>query len=194
MKKRFFILAMLLIGSMGVANAQFLNLGLKVGYSTTSVDALINNVSTEVQNANVNFLRQCDLGLMVRLNIGSRFYLQPEANFSISSVWSEQDSTADFMTVVNHAMDSLQSVNLSIPALVGFKLVDIENFMAIRLFAGPEFYTTFETASNSGFNFEDFAILAGVGVDLLNFLYVDARVNYTFSGDFFYRVGVGVMF
>jgi len=193
MKKRIFVLSLLIISTMGIANAQFMRLGLKLGYSTTSVDELVNNVTTEVQNANVDFLRQCDLGLMVRFNIGSRLYIQPEANFSISSVWGS-DSTADFMTVFNNALDSLQSINLSVPILVGFKLIDIENFMALRLFAGPEFYTTIETASNGGFNFKDYAIVAGAGIDLINFIYVDARVNYSLSGDLFYRFGVGLMF
>ena len=195
MKKRLFVLVILIAGTMGMANAQFFRLGLKVGYSTASIDELINNVSTEVQNANVDFLRQCDAGLMLRLNFGSRLYVQPEANFSISSVWSGVDSTADFFSTLSSAFDSLQSVNLSVPILVGFKIIDIENFLALRAFAGPEFYTSFETVSNGSFNFENYTVVGGLSIDLINFIYVDARVNYSLtSGDLFYKLGVGLMF
>jgi len=201
MKTRFLTLMLLVASSIGIANAQFLQMGLKLGYTSSSIDAIYNDVSSEVQNFSTEFLQKCDLGLMVRLKFGGHIYLQPEANFSISSVWSNVDSANTFMERLGTAFDSLQSVNLAVPVLLGLKIIDIEDFLALRAFVGPEFYTSIKTAGDDArnFDFKEFvdnaSLVAGAGVDLFNFIYVDGRVNYLVKEDkVFFRLGLGLLF
>ncbi|MBO4307188.1 MAG: hypothetical protein J5848_02615 [Bacteroidales bacterium] len=194
MKKQIITLLLILCGTVMTANAQFLQLGLKLEYSTATIDQMIGDVQTEVSDFSTEFLQQCDLGLMFRLKFGRIVYLQPEANFSISSVWDSVDNADNFMDKIITSFDKLQQVNLSVPILLGFRLIQIEDFMALRIFAGPEFYTSIETATSGNFNFNDYSILAGVGIDLLNLLYVDARVTRFSDGNLFYRAGVGLIF
>ena len=65
MKKKFFIL-LLLAGVFAVpVKAQFLQMGLKLQYSTESVDDMINNVQSEVQNFSTDFLKGCEAGVLL---------------------------------------------------------------------------------------------------------------------------------
>lgn len=195
MKKRFFIL-LLLVGVFAVpAKAQFMQMGLKLQYSTESVDDMINNVQNEVQNFSTDFLKGCEAGVLLRINVGRFVTIQPEANFSIGSIWDSVDAQSDFIGSAVAAFQNVQTVNLSVPVLAAAHLIDIEKLADIRVFAGPEFYTTIKGASEEGgIDFSKYSLVFGVGVDLFDILYVDGRISRYSSGDMFYRLGVGLLF
>lgn len=194
MKKRFLILAFLLAAVCIPARAQLFQMGLKLQYSSSSVDDMINNVTNEVQNFSTEFLKGCEAGLLLRVNVGRLITIQPEANFSIGSIWDSVDAQSDFISSAVTAFQNVQTVNLSVPVLAAVHLVDIDRLIDLRIFAGPEFYTTLKGASDSGMDFSKYSILAGVGVDLFDILYVDARVARYSKGDMYYRLGVGLLF
>lgn len=195
MRKGIVIMIVVLAAMCGTANAQALQLGLKLQYSTTSIDEAVSGITEEVNNFSTDFFKQCDAGLMARISLGPVF-LQPEANFSLSSVWDSVDAQDDFFSAAMTVFNEVQHVNLNIPVLVGLKLIDLDKFVAIRVFAGPEFYTSIDVVSDGGFKLDDYSIVGGVGVDLLGFIYVDGRVNKMLKGDsgMFFRVGVGLLF
>ena len=195
MKKQILIL-ILMLGAVAIpARAQLFQMGLKLQYSSESVDNMINNVTSEVQNFSTEFLKGCEAGLLLRVNVGRFITIQPEANFSIGSIWDSVDAQSDFISSTITAFQNVQTVNLSVPVLAAVHLVDIERLVDLRVFAGPEFYTTIKGAtSESGMDFSKYSILAGVGVDLFDIIYVDARVARYSKGDMYYRLGVGLLF
>lgn len=195
MKKRVLILAFLLVAVCIPARAQLFQMGLKLQYSSESVDDMINNVTSEVQNFSTDFLKGCEAGLLLRVNIGRLITIQPEANFSIGSIWDSVDAQTDFISSTITAFQNVQTINLSVPVLAAVHLIDLEKLLDLRVYAGPEFYTTIKGATEEGgMDFGKYSILAGVGVDLFDVLYVDARVARYSKGEMFYRLGVGLLF
>lgn len=195
MKKRTFVFVLLLAAVVIPARAQLFQMGLKLQYSSASVDDMINNVSSEVENFSTEFLKGCEAGLLLRVNIGRLITIQPEANFSIGSIWDSVDAQTDFIASAMTAFQNVQTVNLSVPVLAAVHLIDLEKLVDLRVFAGPEFYTTIKGAtSDSGMDFSKYSLIAGVGVDLFDVLYVDARVARYSEGEMFYRLGVGLLF
>ena len=195
MKKRIIIL-LLLVGSITFsAKAQLFQMGLKLQYSSESVDEMVNSVNREVQNFSTEFLKGCEGGLLLRVNIGRLITIQPEANFSISSIWDTVDAPSDFISSTLAAFQNVQTVNLSVPVLAAVHLIDIEKLVDLRVFAGPEFYTTIKGATEEGgMDFSKYSLIFGVGVDLFDILYVDGRVARFSEGDMYYRLGVGLLF
>lgn len=195
MKKRTFVFVLLLAAVVIPARAQLFQMGLKFQYSSASVDDMINNVSSEVENFSTEFLKGCEAGLMLRVNLGRLITVQPEANFSIGSLWDTVDAQGDFISATMTAFENVQTVNLSVPVLAAVHLVDIDKLLGLRLFVGPEFYTTIKGAtSGGGMDFSKYSLIAGVGIDLFDVLYVDARVARFSEGEMYYRIGLGLLF
>ena len=192
--KKTLLFLLLVCGMMMPAKAQLFQMGMKLQYSSESVDDMVNSVSNEAQNFSTDFLKGCEGGLFLRLNVGRWITVQPEANFSIGSVWDSVDAQDNFFNAAMAAFSNVQTVNLSVPVLVSLHLLDIEKTMDIRVFAGPEFYTTVKGASEEGMDFSKYSLIAGVGIDLLDVIYVDARVARYSEGDLYYRVGLGLLF
>lgn len=194
MKKIIAILVFACLSIGGEVNAQFLKKGIKLEYSAPSIDDMLSKVREEVDDFSTAFFKQCDAGLLLRLNFGKVFYIQPEVNFSIASVWDSVAAQETFFSKLSTTFEQMKGVNLSVPVLFGAKLLGENNFFSLRLFVGPEFYTTIKTVEGLGFNYRDFSLVAGLGFDLFTFIYVDGRISYMSSGDIYYRLGVGFLF
>ncbi len=195
MKKQIVVLALMLAGTIGIAQAQLMQMGVKLQYSTSSLDEMFNDVNTQVENFSTEFLKGCDIGVMARVNVGRWISVQPEVNFSISSVWDSVDAQVSLIDQVTEAFGSIESVNISVPVLVGVHLLDFQEMAALRIFVGPEFYTTIKSASeDEAFDFSRYSLIAGVGIDLLKVAYLDARVVRYSGGTMSYRLGLGLLF
>ena len=192
--KKVFIVTLLLTATLLPARAQFMKMGLKLQYSTVSIDEMVSSVQTEYQNFSTDFLKGCEAGVLLRLNIGRWITVQPEANFSIASVWDSVDAQGDFISSALTAFENVQTVNLSIPVLAAARLVSLENLMDVRVYAGPEFYTTVKGVKDEGIDFAKYSLIIGVGVDLFGAFYIDGRVTKPSGGDMLYSVGLGVLF
>ena len=124
MKKYLFFIAFL--ATMLIpARAQLLQMGLKLQYSTASIDEMVSSVKDEYQNFSTDFLRGCEAGLLLRINVGRWITIQPEANFSIGSVWDTVDALTDFISAAMSAFENVQTVNLSIPVLAAVRLLGL---------------------------------------------------------------------
>ena len=194
MKKQIVVLALMMAVALIPARAQLFQMGIKLQYSTSTFDEMVSSVNETYQNFTTDFLRGCDGGLLLRINVGRWITIQPEANFSISSVWDSVDAQSDFIGSVFAAFQNVQTVNLSVPVLASVHLVDIEKMADVRVFAGPEFYTNIKGATESGMDFSKFSVVFGVGVDLLDIIYVDGRIVKYKEGDMFFRLGLGLLF
>lgn len=174
--------------------AQVIQMGLKFQYSTKTVEDMYSDIQYEYNNFSTEFLKKCDAGLLLRINIGRWITIQPEANFSISSVWDSVDAQGDFLSAMTYAFQNINQVRMDIPVLASLHLVNLKKVLHLRLFAGPEFSTTIKGASNNNIDFSKYSIVAGVGVDLIDVIYVDARIFRPFDGELAYRLGVGLLF
>ena len=87
MKKRIIVLLLIACGMFVPVRAQVIQMGLKFQYSTKTVEDMYSDIQYEYNNFSTEFLKKCDAGLLLRINIGRWITIQPEANFSISSVW-----------------------------------------------------------------------------------------------------------
>lgn len=193
MKKYLFFIAFL--ATMLIpARAQLLQMGLKLQYSTASIDEMVSSVKDEYQNFSTDFLRGCEAGLLLRINVGRWITIQPEANFSIGSVWDTVDAQTDFISAAMSTFENVQTVNLSIPVLAAVRLVELEKLLSVRLFAGPEFYTNIKNVSSEGVDFAKYSLVFGAGIDFLGAIYVDGRVTKPSGGDMTYSLGVGLIF
>lgn len=193
MKKYLFFIAFL--ATMLIpARAQLLQMGLKLQYSTASIDEMVSSVKDEYQNFSTDFLRGCEAGLLLRINVGRWITIQPEANFSIGSVWDTVDAQTDFISAAMSTFENVQTVNLSIPVLAAVRLVELEKLLSVRLFAGPEFYTNIKNVSSEGVDFAKYSLVFGAGIDLLGAIYVDGRITKPSGGEMTYSLGVGLIF
>ena len=130
----------------------------------------------------------------MRLNVGRWITIQPEANFSVGSVWDSVEAADNFIDKVVTTFNNVQTVNLSVPVLAAIHLVEIEKMVGIRAFLGPEFHTTVKGARDANVDFANYSFIAGIGIDLLGFLNVDGRVALTKDNPMSYRLGVGLLF
>lgn len=191
--KRFVLSLIAVVCLMGSVRAQVFQFGVKLQYASKSVIELRNEVFYDVQHNATRFIKDSELGLLARFNIW-RFSIQPEANFSIASVWDSVDNEDNFFDRCGEAFKNLETVNMSIPVLVGFKLFDVNDFFEMRLFAGPEFYATIKGIQDKGFDVSNYSFVAGMGFDLLDLFYIDARYSRYSKGENYYRLGIGFVF
>jgi len=187
--KKMFLLAVLLL-SVTFMNAQ-LNFGIKAGYnssltldnlsSVTSGDYDLTDVKSELNNG-------FHAGAWAR--IGGKFYVQPEALYSIQNKnyqFTMQDAMNQDVTV-----DKLVSFStIDVPLLVGYKLLD-KKMANLRVFAGPKFrlnagseisFTGLTDANGidkeklkGEFKDSQIGLEAGAGIDVLMFT-LDCRFN-----------------
>lgn len=176
MKKLF---AVLLLALFCIPAFTQVNFGIKAGASTTTVpeyDVTTGNTTIEsLEDASWGF----HAGVFLRGTLGPVF-IQPEVVFA--------SNTYEYNVSQNSVADVLdQSFNrLEIPVLIGLK------FGPLRLNAGPSATVPIGSPSNlvNDPNFDDlyrgttFGYQAGIGVDILNTLTLDARYNGSLAKEF----------
>lgn len=173
---RKFVLMLALVGGAAFANAQFLTFGLKAGINTTTdvfKNVTISNGASQnwqiiKNNGKVGF----QAGAFARVKLLG-FFVQPELYYSQSrtEITLSQVGTTTVRTEIN----KLNMLN--IPILVGYK------FGPLRLNAGP--VASFSLSNNNIFDnmsnidnkmkTANWGFQAGVGLDLLNTISLDAR-------------------
>ena len=166
MKRILFIAVLIIAGMQGYA--QF-DLGIKVGYATSKLSTDIDDITEDAKN---NF----QVGAFARL--GKRFYVQPELYYGTSG--------GTFQLTGTDEEQNIKFQNLSIPLLLGFKIINGEkinlrimagptaNFIVSKKFSGDEIIQSVEDAD---FKNTAWGLDAGVGVDLL-FLALDVRYEW----------------
>lgn len=183
MKRLLFILLAVLIGLPAFSQ---INLGLKVGATTTTVPTYdiadgTNNIEA-LKDAAWGF----QFGAFLRLGLKS-IYLQPEVVFATNTYEYN-------VTTISGTEPLKQSYNrLEVPVLLGIKL----GFLHIN--AGPS--ATVQIGSPKALiddpQFEEmyrgatFGYQAGIGIDILKKLVIDARYNGSLSGKFGDEVTIG---
>jgi hypothetical protein len=164
MKKIFLLLVFLL--SADIMFGQF-DFGLKLGYNATKLTTNLDSVTS-------SFGSGFHVGAFAR--IGKKFYLQPEAYYSMQTDKFKGDSTNWAQNVKIGSMD--------IPLLVGFKALDAK-VVKLRIVAGPvasfvvnrkvkDLEDVTGPLTEADINNVNWMLQAGAGLDVL-FLALDIR-------------------
>ncbi len=120
MKKVLFVILIIVAGPFAKAQS-FFSLGPKVGYNSYELSTNKDSVQASIKNS-------FQIGAFMR--IGSRFYIQPEANYLVSeSILSKRVGTG-----TTNQRVTIKS--LKVPVILGLKVINKEAFN-FRLLAGP---------------------------------------------------------
>lgn len=120
MKKVIIVILMIVSGSCLKAQS-FFSIGPKVGYNSYKLSTNKDSVQASIKNS-------FQIGAFVR--IGSRFYIQPEANYMVNESTLSQKSGRSITS------QNVTIRTLKVPAILGFKLINRKAFN-FRVLAGP---------------------------------------------------------
>ena len=149
--------------------AQF-TLGPKIGYTSSRLSTDFNDIKESVRH---NF----QIGAFLRF--GKKLYLQPEVFYATSGGTLKMSGT--------EVQEEIKLKNLSVPLLVGFKLINMKVFN-LRIMAGPaanfilnkkvEFDDLYQDpVQDSDFKNTAWGMDAGAGIDIF-FLSLDVRYEW----------------
>ena len=201
MKKTFLLIAaLMMMGSAAFAGGGFdLAIGPKVGYQTAKL-------SYDKADIKAGFSNHFTVGIFGRVTIG-RVYVQPEVLyfktsniFDVTVAGTGQDNIFDLPTGAEANL-TLNSMNLQVPLMVGFNVIDLD-VVKLRAQVGPTANFTLksrtvadyqvnidgqyqevqkEVNENDDFDPSEIAwgVQAGLGVDVLKRITLD--VNYNFG-------------
>jgi hypothetical protein len=180
MKKLLFVLLMLALGI--VVNAQgVFSLGPKIGYNSNTLTHNFDSISAGMKNS-------FQIGAFMR--VGSKLYIQPEANYQIitSNLNKSSGASSQIQEITIHS--------LKIPALIGVKLIN-KSVVNLRVMAGPAVTFLFNKKLDPAHmdelwpiqSVDDlknsiWSVQAGAGIDVL-FMTLDVR--YEFGVDNMYN-------
>ena len=162
--KKLILISFLAVLTFSVQAQKLFEAGLKAGVNSSKISSNIDDYNPQTIN-NFHF------GAFARFNLGS-FYLQPEAYYN--SKGGEYIDHVDLGTV-----NSFDLKTVDVPALVGLKIINKENFN-FRLMGGPVFsFVTDKSVegqlTKSAIEDSFFGWQYGAGIDFL-FLTLDARM------------------
>ena len=200
MKKTFLLIAaLLMMGSAAFAGGGFdFGIGPKVGYQTAKL-------SYQKADIQAGFANHFTVGLFTRVEIGG-LYVQPEV------LWFKTSNAFDLKTDVEYDTQigditipsggnmtfTLNSMNIQVPILVGYKYTIIDHMIAIRAQAGPTLNFTIpqktlvnqSVGTSEPVQIEDkvfdtktigFGLQGGLGIDVLDDITLDINYNFGIS-------------
>ena len=180
MKKLLFVLLMLALGIAVNAQGVF-SLGPKIGYNSNTLTDNFDSISAGMKNS-------LQIGAFMR--VGSKLYIQPEANYQIitSNLNKSSGASSQIQEITIHS--------LKIPALIGVKLIN-KSVVNLRVMAGPAVTFLFNKKLDPAHmdelwpiqSVDDlknsiWSVQAGAGIDVL-FMTLDVR--YEFGVDNMYN-------
>ena len=184
---------------MGIGKAQLINFGINLSYDSKDLNEYLNHEAPFVtSDAAISFFQQGNVGLTLRLNLSKHFLLQTEAHCGVNSIWSEVETEANFIEKANMMIHNLQTVELSIPVFATWRAIYHPNGISMRIYAGPEFYSTLSHISEIDLNRH--SIVAGIGFDIYKRLSLDFRASLLQAskndndGTTFTRIALGFQF
>jgi hypothetical protein len=184
MKKLFAVLFAVMLVIPAFSQVKF---GIKAGASTTTVPKYNATTGTTSISSLKTAAWGFHAGIFIRAGIGP-VYLQPEAVFGSNSYDYKIQTTG-----VADVVKTQKFNRLEIPVLVGLKLGPL------RLNAGPSATVPIgspkalvnDPSFNDLYRGTTFGYQAGIGVDILNTLTIDARYNGSLAKEFGNSVNIG---
>ncbi len=174
MKKIFFLLLLVVLGSSAMTQGTSFSLGPKIGYNSNT---LTNNFDSIQSGINNSF----QIGAFIR--VGKKVYFQPEVNYQLVNGNLNKSTSSALLS------QDMTIKSVKIPALIGVKLINKKR-MNLRILAGPAFTFLFDKnldpseinelwpiQSVDDLKNSIWSVQTGVGVDVL-FLTLDVRYEF----------------
>jgi hypothetical protein len=195
MKKTIMLIAALILGNLAMAGNFDLSIGPKIGYQTSK----LSYKKADIKNG---FKNNFTIGAFGRIEIGN-LYVQPEILYfksenDFSLKLNDQDAST--LGVDPNLSLTLNTMNLQVPIMVGFKVLDLD-LLTLRAQVGPtaNFVLKDETLFNANFSGSEtnkpefdtkninWGLQAGLGVDMMKFT---LDINYSFGLSKIFESGV----
>ena len=145
-------------------------LSLKMNYFTPSYD-FINALSRNLNDGAFGIFSHSTVGLSLRIPVWRSLYIQPEVHYGIATNWEEAAHKNNFFSKMANAFNNRQFSYFDVPLFFGFRWEPVKLFAA-RAYFGPLMHFSL---LNKQFNIlGQYSLACGAGLDLLNFLSLDA--------------------
>lgn len=133
---------------------------------------IIPNIKDDIARTKaMGVMSHSSIGLAYRIPVWQYIYLQPEFQYSLVTDWDSAALRKNFFSQTIEAFKIRDCSNFDIPILLGVRWEPARIFAA-RAYAGAMIRFLH---IGSDFNYyENYRLRAGVGLDLLNFLCIDA--------------------
>jgi len=147
-------------------------------YTTTPY--IFSDALGDLRNGSCAFISRATIGFAYRIPAYRSFYVQPELHYSLLTNWAEAaDARRNFFTRVAYAFDHRSGSLFDIPVYLGLRWRPLSLFAA-RIYAGPLVQIAY---ANDSFSLQgQYSLVGGLGVDLLEFLSLDAGYRIGMDG------------
>ena len=178
MKTKLFFFAITLLAFLGHSMAQSHDpnrrsaFALKVVYDMPDYNVQQNIQSDLNYGKAIGITRHASAGFSLRIPVWRFVYVQPEALYSFSSDWDSCLNESGYFRQLTTAFKDRSASFLDIPIYAGVRWVPLD-ILALRLYAGPIFNFAID-GKRLERDKDSFNIAAGLGVDVLNLVFVDA--------------------
>ena len=132
----------------------------------------ISNIKDDINRTKaMGVLSHSSIGFAYRIPIWQSLYIQPEFQYNLVTNWDSASLRRNFFSQIAEAFNTRYCSNFDIPVNIGVRWEPARIF-AVRAYAGAMI-----RFCHIGSNFElydNYCLRAGVGLDLLNLLCIDA--------------------
>ena len=124
--------------------------------------------------------RHANVGFSLKIPIGHVFFLQPEALFSLNTNWYDASLEKGYFREFAYAFNHRDGINMDVPLYLGVKWSPSKLFAA-KAYIGPMFH--FGWVHKEFYkDFRRYSVVMGGGLELLNFLTLDAGYMFDMNG------------
>ena len=133
---------------------------------------VISSIKDDINRAHaMGVMSKSALGLSLRIPIWHVIYIQPELFYSIQTNWDSASLQSGFLRQTFYAFKHRECSYFDIPLNIGARWEPAKAFAA-RAYVGA--MIRFQLAQGNFSLYENYLLRAGIGLDLLNFLTIDA--------------------
>lgn len=144
---------------------------LKAYYNSPDIN-FVSNIKEDIAHSKaMGVMSHCSLGFAYRIPVWRSLYIQPEFQYSLQTDWDSALLSKNFIGQTFNAFKNRTGSNFDIPLLIGARWEPIRLFAA-RAYAGA--MVRFVRANGEFTFYPNYCLRTGVGIDLLNFLCIDA--------------------
>lgn len=168
---------------------------LKAHYSSPDFN-VISSIKDDINRAHaMGVMSRSALGFSLRIPVWRMLYIQPEIFYSIQTDWDSASLQSGFLRQTIYAFRHREGSNFDIPLNIGVRWEPAKLFAA-RAYFGP--MIRMQLAHGNFSLYENYIMRVGIGLDLLNFLTLDAGYGVEmnkltiFDESDYYFFGVGL--
>jgi hypothetical protein len=138
-------------------------------------------VSEEIDDISMLFLKRCNLGTFLRIDIKKYFYVQVDVNASLDAQWGYVCEGENFLEEFERAFENPTKIRVDVPIYLGAYLLKKDAFK-VRVFAAPQYKIRMNTnLQYSPVALNNFNLNTGVGIDFLKFLTFNLNYRIPFN-------------